>query len=242
MTKSRRPTVPPAPPAPLAPPAIAGRAATPATARRIGTTAGQTTAPANGHRTATPATARRIGTTATGQQTATPAPRRADGPDDAFFRHTFASMRNGALALTREGLLALINDEAYRIFEITPRRTDLGQPIGVVLRDHPNVVRLFNRVFDLRQLPNRAELRLRPSGKVIGYTLALVRDDTGCVVGVSMFFEDLTPPAAPGEMAAAIAHEVKGPVQQPSKFLELLDRGWETLQARASESFKLPNV
>jgi signal transduction histidine kinase len=80
-------------------------------------------------------------------------------------------------------------------------------------------------VFDVHLLPNRVELRLRPSGKVIGYTLALVRDDDGHVVGAAMFFKDLTRVeqleererlrdrlAAVGEMAAAIAHEVKNPL------------------------------
>ena len=126
------------------------------------------------------------------RRTAIPAPRRAAGADDTFFRHIVAGMRNGALALTREGVLTLINDEACRIFEIAPRRTDLGRPVEEVLKDHPEVVRLLTGVFDLHQLPNRAELRLRPSGKVLGYTLALVRDDAGCVVGASMFFKDLT--------------------------------------------------
>ena len=145
--------------------------------------------------------------------------------DDAFFRYIVAGMRNGVLALTREGTLALINDEAYRIFGIAPRPSDLGQPIAEVLREHPEVVRLLTSVFDLHLLPNRAELRLRPSGKVIGYTLALVRDDAGRVVGASMFFKDLTRVeqieererlrdrlAAVGEMAAVIAHEVKNPL------------------------------
>jgi len=134
-------------------------------------------------------------------------------------------MRNGALALTRAGVLTLINDEAYRIFEIAPGPTDIGQAVGDVLSDQPEVVRLLTGVFDLHQLPNRAELQLRPSGKVIGYTLGLVRDDAGAVVGASMLFKDLTRVeqleererlrdrlAALGEMAAAIAHEVKNPL------------------------------
>ena len=171
----------------------------------------------------TPAT--RPARPATERPTAVPAPGRAGGADDTFFRHIVAGMRNGALALTREGVLTLINDEACRIFEITPRRTDLGRPVGEVLGAHPEVVRLLNSVFDLHQLPNRAELRLRPAGTVLGYTLALVRDDAGRVIGASMFFKDLTRVeqieererlrdrlAALGEMAAAIAHEVKNPL------------------------------
>ncbi|MBI2186300.1 MAG: PAS domain-containing protein [Acidobacteria bacterium] len=145
--------------------------------------------------------------------------------DEAFFRYLVAGMRNGVLAFTRDGRLALINDEAYRIFDLTPRHDDLGRPLAELLPSHPEVVRMLNNVFDLHLLPNRAELRLRPSGKVIGYTLGLVRDDSGRVIGASMYFKDLTRVeqleererlrdrlAAVGEMAAAIAHEVKNPL------------------------------
>jgi signal transduction histidine kinase len=134
-------------------------------------------------------------------------------------------MRNGVLAITRDGRLALINDEAYRIFGVTAQRSDLGKPVADVLGGHPEIVRVLTTVFDLHLLPNRVELRLRPSGKVIGYTLAIVRDDEGVVVGAAMFFKDLTRVeqleererlrdrlAAVGEMAAAIAHEVKNPL------------------------------
>ncbi|HEX4568146.1 MAG TPA: ATP-binding protein, partial [Vicinamibacterales bacterium] len=73
--------------------------------------------------------------------------------------------------------------------------------------------------------PNRAELRLKTTGKVIGYTLSLVKDPRGRDVGATLFFKDLTRVeqleererlrdrlAALGEMAAAIAHEVKNPL------------------------------
>jgi signal transduction histidine kinase len=145
--------------------------------------------------------------------------------DEAFFRHVVAGMRNGVLAITRQGVIALINDEAYRIFEIEPRADDVGRPFGEVLREHPDVVRVLSSVFEVSLLPNRAELRLKNSGKVIGYTIAHVHDDSGDVTGASMFFKDLTRVeqleererlrdrlAAVGEMAAAIAHEVKNPL------------------------------
>ena len=66
-----------------------------------------------------------------------------------FFRHMVSGMRNGVLSLTVEGTLALINEEAYRIFGITPRRTDLGQPIAEILRQQPEVVRVLTSVFEL---------------------------------------------------------------------------------------------
>jgi signal transduction histidine kinase len=150
---------------------------------------------------------------------------RADRIDDTFFRHIVVGMRNGVLAITRDGTLALINDEAYRIFGTRPQESDLGTPLADVLKDHPDVVRVLMNAFDLHLLPNRVEMRLKPSNKVIGYTLASVRNDDGEVIGAAMFFKDLTRVeqleererlrdrlAALGEMAAAIAHEVKNPL------------------------------
>ena len=134
-------------------------------------------------------------------------------------------MRNGVLAITNAGTLALLNEEGYRIFGVQPQPDDLGKPVAEVLRAHPDVVRQLLSAFEMHMLPNRAETRLRPSGKVIGYTLAFVRDDAGEIAGVAMFFKDLTRVeqieererlrdrlAAVGEMAAAIAHEVKNPL------------------------------
>ena len=145
--------------------------------------------------------------------------------DDRFFRYIVSGMRNAVLAITRDGRLALINDEAYRIFAVEPHPDDLGQPVATVLKAHPDVVRVLAGVFDLHHLPNRVEMRLKPRNTVIGYTLALVRNDAGEVVGAAMFFKDLTRVeqleererlrdrlVAVGEMAAVIAHEVKTPL------------------------------
>ena len=107
-------------------------------------------------------------------------------PDDVFFRHIVSGMRNGVLAITRDGRIALMNDEAYRIFGLEPKRDDLGRPFADVLRDHVDLVRVLSSVFDVDLLPNRVELRLKPSGMVIGYTLAHVLSDEGDVIGAAI--------------------------------------------------------
>src|SRR5688572_33487093 len=71
------------------------------------------------------------------ERTSAPAARSTGAVKDAFFRHVVTGMRNGVLALDRDGALAIINDEAYRIFGITRGPDDIGRPAAEVLRDHP---------------------------------------------------------------------------------------------------------
>jgi two-component system, NtrC family, sensor histidine kinase AtoS len=151
--------------------------------------------------------------------------RLAGGIDGAFYRHMVAGMRNGVLAITRDGALALINDEALRIFGLAQNDTWLGQPFAKAFEQHPDVVRVLMSSFSLDLLPNRVEMRLKPTGTVIGYTLGHVRDDRGQVIGAAMYFKDLTRVeqlvererlrdrlVAVGELAAVFAHEVKNPL------------------------------
>lgn len=144
---------------------------------------------------------------------------------DRFFRHMVLNLRNGVLAIARDGRIAAMNDIAYRVLGLQARDTDLGQPYSEVLQDCPEVVRVLQSAFDTSDLPNRAELRLRKTGRAIGYTLSHIHDDDGQQVGLTLFFKDLTRVeqleererlrdrlATLGEMAAAIAHEVKNPL------------------------------
>jgi signal transduction histidine kinase len=152
-------------------------------------------------------------------------PSKAARQDDVFFRHMVGNMRNGVLAIDRAGVIAVMNDEARRLFQLPPGAAAVGEPYADVLHQHPDIVRVLGGAFELRSLPNRAELRLKSTDTVIGYTLSLVRDEHGQAVGAALFFKDLTHVeqmeererlrdrlAAVGEMAAVMAHEIKNPL------------------------------
>ena len=150
---------------------------------------------------------------------------RTSGVDDRFFREMVSSMRNGVLAVTTDGSLAVLNTEAYRIFGMVPDETDIGRPYADVLRIAPR-----HRPGDRGRL--RAQSPPEPgrdASEVDGprdwYTLSHVRAADGTRSGIALFFKDLTRVeqleererlrdrlAALGEMAAAIAHELKNPL------------------------------
>jgi PAS domain S-box-containing protein len=156
---------------------------------------------------------------------------------ESFYRDLVWTLRNGVIAVTRDGRIAVMNEAAYQILGLKPRASDVGLPFQQVLKEQPDVLRIVAGAFELSHLPNRAELRLKSTGKVIGYTLSQVRDERGRLIGATLFFKDLTRVeqleererlrdrlAALGEMAAAIAHEVKNPLAGIEVMAGLLKR------------------
>ena len=156
---------------------------------------------------------------------------------DGFFRDLVWSLRNGVLAVMRDGTVAVMNDAAYQILGLKRKPSDIGRSFTAVLKGQQEVCRIVASAFELSHLPNRAELRLKNTGKVIGYTLSQVRDARGRITGATFFFKDLTRVeqleererlrdrlAALGEMAAAIAHEVKNPLAGIEVMAGLLKR------------------
>ena len=155
---------------------------------------------------------------------------------DGFFRDVVASMRNGVITCTDDRRVAFMNDHARVTLGIEAGR-HVGRPYAEALHACPDIVRTLDAAFELSHLPNRAELRLRSTGKVIGYTLCQVRGRDGQVKGATLLFKDLTRVeqleererlrdrlAALGEMAAAIAHEVKNPLAGIEVMAGLLKR------------------
>jgi len=180
---------------------------------------------------------------------------------DGFYRDMVWNLRNGVVAITRDGRLAVMNDIAYRVLGLKARPADIGRPFADVLKDVPEVLRIVAGAFELSHLPNRAEVRLKKTGKVIGYTLSLVKDARGRDVGATLFFKDLTRVeqleererlrdrlAALGEMAAAIAHEVKNPLAGIEVMAGLLKRRLtdkpdaQTILADIIKEAKMANV
>jgi two-component system nitrogen regulation sensor histidine kinase GlnL len=156
---------------------------------------------------------------------------------ESFYKDLVWNLRNGVLAVTLDGRIAVMNEVAFHIFGVPPHTNVIGRPYTDVLKELPDVVRIFSGAFGLSHLPNRAELRLKRRNKVIGYTLSQVKDPAGRVTGAALFFKDLTRVeqleererlrdrlAALGEMAAAIAHEVKNPLAGIEVMAGLLKR------------------
>jgi signal transduction histidine kinase len=176
----------------------------------------------------------------TGKKARSGKPATKGGPGvvpDGFYKDMVWNLRNGVVAITRDGRVAVMNDIAYRVLGLRRNSRDIGRPFMEVLKDVPDVTRIIAGAFELSHLPNRAELRLKNTGKVIGYTLSPVKDSRGRDVGATLFFKDLTRVeqleererlrdrlAALGEMAAAIAHEVKNPLAGIEVMAGLLKR------------------
>ena len=157
--------------------------------------------------------------------------------EEHFYRDLVLSMRNGVLAIERDGSVAVVNDVACRILGLGSAEDHPGRHFTEVLGSGHAFAPVLSSAFDLSHLPNRSELRLRGSGKVIGYTLSRIVDQFDAPTGAVLFFKDLTRVeqleererlrdrlAALGEMAAAIAHEVKNPLAGIQVMAGLLKR------------------
>ena len=107
---------------------------------------------------------------------------------DAFYRDFFFSLRNGVIAIWRDGAIAVVNDAAYRILGLDTDPEHVGRSFHDVLGRNHDLSNVLSLAFTDAALPNRAELRLRSSGKAIGYTLCQIADRDGTVSGAALLF------------------------------------------------------
>jgi two-component system sensor histidine kinase AtoS len=134
-------------------------------------------------------------------------------------------MQNGVVAIRRDGSVPVINDYAYRTLGLTPNSRHMGRHFSDVPGSTHRFSQVFKTAFELAYFPNRCELRLGETDQVFGYTLSRIVDRAETVTGAVLYFKDPTRVeqfeererlrhrlAALGEMAAAIAHEVKNPL------------------------------
>lgn len=164
---------------------------------------------------------------------------RADEIAGRFVRGLVLGMRCGIVAVDRNGRLILINGPAREILELDPAPPS-GLPIEQAFAAHPQLGRILAEAFTMRSLPNRAEIDLgfgSERRKTLGFTLSMVDDDHGEIVGAAMFFKDLTHVehkeeqerlrdrlASLGQMAANLAHEIRNPLASIEVTCSLLKR------------------
>ena len=130
------------------------------------------------------------------------------------------------LAITRDGRVAVMNDIAYRILGLTPRPRDIGRPFtrsSTTSRRHRGSSPARSTC---RTCPTAPRCGCKSTGQGRSATRCRrSRTSAGSIIGATLFFKDLTRVeqleererlrdrlAALGEMAAAIAHEVKNPL------------------------------
>lgn len=156
-----------------------------------------------------------------------------------FYRRLIEGMRCGILIVDRGGGIVMVNDHARTILEL-PELPSAGAPVDEALALHPQLAHILRDSFWMSRLPNRAEIDLKSrseTGKTIGFTLSLVRDDGGEPTGAALFFKDLTHVehkeeqerlkdrlAALGQMAANLAHEIRNPLAAIEVSCSLLKR------------------
>jgi sensor histidine kinase regulating citrate/malate metabolism len=71
---------------------------------------------------------------------------------DGFYKDMVWNLRNGVVAVTRDGRLAVMNDIAYRVLGLQPKSTDIGRHFSEVLRDVPDVLRIIAGAFEISHL------------------------------------------------------------------------------------------
>ena len=110
-----------------------------------------------------------------------------------FAQSVLASLRTGLLAVSADGAIEALSDEALRILAASGGADGwLGEPIARLLAGEPELLALVRDAQAGREHPGRAELSLRGPERTIGFTLLPVHEG-GALRGAALLFRDLTP-------------------------------------------------
>jgi signal transduction histidine kinase len=150
------------------------------------------------------------------------------GSSTVLLKNVLANLKSGLLVVDQEGQAVFLNRAAEMILHLPPLPAG-GRPCSALLSEYPYLAELICASLHQSTLPDRAELEIperkgRPK-KVIGYTLSPVLTGGQALLGVALFFKDLTAVeqeenksvlqdrlATMGKMAAWLAHEIRNPL------------------------------
>ncbi len=148
------------------------------------------------------------------------------------------SIGNGVLTINLDGDITVINPEAARILQIKSSES-MGQKWDTIIKEQHPFHAILKRLLKQQSQPNIFEERLdfQKSSLFISIQISPLRDAEQVVIGTNFVLTDLTELrklqdqikekerlAYLGELSAAVAHEIRNPLNSIELFVGLLKR------------------